>query len=61
MAPDGFYPDFAGTSKSTFVLAAERLGVIFLGALWQRHEQAITSRLRAVLPVPPRELVESRR
>ncbi|MCL2022531.1 MAG: DUF2157 domain-containing protein [Betaproteobacteria bacterium] len=43
-----------------FVLTIIGLGVIYLGILWQRHEQDISSRLRALLPVPLQELVERR-
>lgn len=43
-----------------FVLTAIGLGVIYLGILWQRHEQAISARLRALLPEQLRELVENR-
>ena len=41
-----------------FVLTAIGLGVIYLGILWQRHEHSISSRLRACLPAPLRDLVE---
>ena len=43
-----------------FVLTVIGLCVIYLGILWQRHEQGISSRLRAYLPTPLRELVERR-
>jgi hypothetical protein len=43
-----------------FVLTAIGLCVIFLGILWQRNEQGISSSLRAFLPIPLRELVERR-
>jgi len=43
-----------------FVLTIIGLGVIYLGILWQRHEEAISSRLRAMLPAALRELIERR-
>jgi hypothetical protein len=43
-----------------FVLSAIGLGVIYLGTVWQRHEQEISLRLRTLLPVPLRELIEQR-
>lgn len=42
-------------------LTAIGLGVIWLGILWQRHEPAITARLRAPLPAELRELLAQRR
>lgn len=41
-------------------LTALGLLVIYLGILWQKHEQSITDRARNILPVPLRELLESR-
>jgi len=43
-----------------FVLTAIGLGVIYAGIVWQRHEKAITARLRNLLPPPLRELVARR-
>ncbi|MEX0957743.1 MAG: DUF2157 domain-containing protein [Burkholderiales bacterium] len=43
-----------------FVLTAIGLGVVWLGILWQRHESAISARLRALLPTQLRELMETR-
>jgi hypothetical protein len=54
------YEVFKDSMVFPFVLTAIGLGVIYLGILWQRHEQAITSRLRAFLPAPLRDLVERR-
>jgi len=34
--------------------------VIYLGILWQKHEQSITEKVRNILPVPLRELLESK-
>ncbi len=39
-------------------LTAMGLGIIFLGVLWQKHEQAITQKTRSWLPEPLRELLE---
>jgi len=54
------YEVFKDSMIFPFVLTAIGLGVIYLGIVWQRHEQGISSRLRALLPVPIRELVERR-
>jgi hypothetical protein len=43
-----------------FALTAIGLAVVWLGVLWQRNEQGVTLRLRALLPTPLRELVERR-
>ncbi|PKO51357.1 MAG: DUF2157 domain-containing protein, partial [Betaproteobacteria bacterium HGW-Betaproteobacteria-21] len=42
------------------VLTLIGLGVVYLGVVWQRHETAISNRLRALLPAPVRDLVERR-
>ena len=54
------YEVFKDSMVFPFVLTAIGLGVIYLGILWQGHEQGISSRLRALLPAPMRELVERR-
>ena len=36
------------------------LAIIYLGILWQKHEKQITTRARAYLPEPLRELLESK-
>src|SRR5690554_5134018 len=36
------------------------LGIIYIGVLWQKHEQAITQTLRSMLPSALRELLEAR-
>lgn len=41
-------------------LTAIGLGIVWLGLLWQRHEAAITRRLRARLPPPLQELLSGR-
>ena len=43
-----------------FVLTLIGLGVIGLGIAWQRHETALSKRLRGLLPLPIRELIERR-
>jgi hypothetical protein len=43
-----------------FVLTLIGLGVVYLGIVWQRHEESISTRLRGVLPQPMRELIEGR-
>ena len=54
------YQVFKDSMAFPFVLTAIGLGVIYLGILWQRHEKDISFRLRALLPVALRELVERR-
>jgi hypothetical protein len=41
-----------------FVLTLIGLGVIWLGILWQRHEAAISLRLKRFLPGPLRILAD---
>jgi hypothetical protein len=41
-------------------LSAIGLGIIYVGIQWQKHEQAITHKLRALLPVVIREWLSSR-
>jgi hypothetical protein len=42
------------------VLTVLGLLVIYLGILWQKHEQGITNKVRKILPNPLRELLESK-
>jgi len=51
---------FKDSMMFPFVLTIIGLGVIYLGVLWQRHEEAVSVRLRGLLPTPIRELVERR-
>ena len=37
------------------------LAIIYLGLLWQKHEERVTRRVRGFLPQPLRELLEARR
>lgn len=41
-------------------LTAIGLAIIYGGVIWQRNEQAITARLHQILPVPLRELLQTR-
>ncbi|WP_040725803.1 hypothetical protein [Thiomicrorhabdus sp. Kp2] len=41
-------------------LSAIGLGIVYLGVLWQKHEQTITKKLRSLLPVTLRELLEAK-
>lgn len=54
------YEVFKDSMMFPVVLTAIGLAIIYLGIVWQRHEQGISSRLRALLPVPMRELIERR-
>ena len=54
------YQVFKDSLVFPFVLTAVGFFVIYLGLLWQRHEQGIAARLRALLPAALRELVERR-
>jgi len=52
------YDVFRDSMIFPFVLTAIGFGVIYLGILWQRREQAIANYLRGLLPMPLRELLE---
>jgi hypothetical protein len=54
------YDVFKDSMLFPFVLTIMGLVVICLGIVWQRHEEAISSRLRGLLPLPLRELIERR-
>jgi len=41
-------------------LTAIGLGIIYLGVIWQKHENAITQKARSYLPLPLKELLESK-
>lgn len=41
-------------------LTALGLLIIYLGILWQKHEQSITQKARSILPTPLRDLLESK-
>jgi len=52
------YDVFKDSILFPFVLTIIGLGVIYLGILWQRHEEFISSKLRQLLPAPVQELIE---
>jgi hypothetical protein len=54
------YSVFKDSMMFPFVLTLIGLGVIYLGIVWQRHEETISLQLRAMLPLPLRELIERR-
>ena len=54
------YSVFKDSMMFPFMLTIIGLGVIYLGIIWQRHEDAISAKLRGVLPLPMRELIERR-
>lgn len=54
------YHVFKDSMIFPFALTLIGLGVIYLGILWQRHEQAISGKLHKLLPLPVRELIERR-
>ena len=54
------YDVFKDSMVFPFVLTIIGLGVIYLGVLWQRHEEKISGKLRGLLPISLRELVERR-
>jgi hypothetical protein len=43
-----------------FVLSAIGAAVVYAGIVWQRHEEAISARLRSMLPQPMRTLLDNR-
>ena len=51
---------FEDSMMFPFVLTIIGLGVIYLGIIWQRHEEMISSKLRGLLPLPVRELIDKR-
>ena len=55
------YDVFKDSMMFPFVLTIIGLGVIYLGIVWQKHEEAISRTLRGLLPMPVRELIEKRR
>jgi hypothetical protein len=51
------YDVFRDSLLFPFVLTLIGLGVIYLGLLWQRHEESIGARLQSGLPIPLQELL----
>ena len=56
LASDVFEDSWLFPISLTFI----GLAIIYLGILWQKHEKQITTRARAYLPEPLRELLESK-
>ncbi|MEX1215549.1 DUF2157 domain-containing protein [Saccharospirillum sp.] len=54
------YDVFKDSMMFPFVLTIIGLGVIYLGIVWQRHEEEISNTLRGLLPLPMSELIERR-
>lgn len=54
------YSVFRDSLWYPFALTLIGLAVVGAGILWQRHELALTQRLRRHLPAPLRELIEAR-
>jgi hypothetical protein len=54
------YDVFKDSMMFPFVLTLIGLGVIYLGIIWQRHEETTSGKLRRLLPQPMRELIEQR-
>lgn len=54
------YGVFKDSMMFPFILTFIGLGVIYLGIIWQRHEETISRKLRGLLPRPVRELIERR-
>ncbi|MCL6268512.1 DUF2157 domain-containing protein [Sansalvadorimonas sp. 2012CJ34-2] len=54
------YDVFENSWLFPIALALIGLSVIWLGVLWQKNEAVITERIRSILPVSFRELLESR-
>ncbi|MDO8319546.1 DUF2157 domain-containing protein [Rhodoferax sp.] len=54
------YDVFKDSMMFPFVLTIIGLVVIYLGIVWQRHEEEFSNRLRGLLPLHMRELIERR-
>jgi len=55
------YRVFMDSMIFPFVLTVIGLGIVFLGVLWQKHEEKISDSIRMVLPEALRELFEKNR
>ncbi|MEO5339674.1 MAG: hypothetical protein H7837_04010 [Magnetococcus sp. MYC-9] len=51
---------FVNSMLFPFVLIGLGLGLVYLGLLWQRHEAALATRYRCLLPSSVREMLERR-
>jgi len=54
------YGVFKDSMMFPFILTVIGLGLIYLGIIWQRNEEVISIKLRGLLPLPVRELIEKR-
>ncbi len=54
------YEVFKDSMMFPFVLTLIGFGVICLGIVWQRQEEKISNKLRQLLPLPMKELIEGR-
>ncbi|AGX86299.1 hypothetical protein [Candidatus Symbiobacter mobilis] len=54
------YSVFKNSMIFPFILTVIGLVVIYLGIIWQRREEMISSKLRELLPLPVKELIERR-
>lgn len=54
----GVWPE--GSLLFPIALTAIGLAIIYLGVLWQKNEQSLTVKVRSVLPVALRELLDSK-
>ena len=54
------YDVFEESMLFPFAVTFIGFAIIYLGILWQRHEAAVTRRLRGLLPQALRELIEQR-
>jgi hypothetical protein len=54
------YEVFENSLLFPIALTLIGLAIVWLGILWQRHEQPVSDRLRRLLPTPLRELIERR-
>jgi len=55
------YDIFKDSMLFPFALTLIGLGIIYIGVVWQKHEEAISSTLRNLLPSAMRELIEKGR
>ena len=54
------YYVFKNSFLFPIILTALGLGIIYLGILWQKHEQRMTSAIRKILPKSLQELLQAR-
>ncbi len=51
---------FANSYLFPVILTVLGMGIIYLGILWQKHEERLTLRMRSILPKPLKELLDAR-